>query len=131
MHAENMPAASMTVRPELVPSALRLFDEEAEHFGRDRDPSCQGLAVAFTAAADAVRAGGPVDLAADAYPTTDPGAFTMRDEITRSIQREFETSVAGRYGQPEDERWDYRYLSDLAALAADIEAAEVMALAQV
>lgn len=100
----------LIIRPEIVQSTLSLLDGEAASFAAGDAPD---LSNAFTRLAGNVRRGEPLSLADEPY-----GA-PMSREITNAIGYTFHmsTSTDGSGGE------DWRYLSDLAALAADIEAA--------
>jgi hypothetical protein len=130
MQSQSIPAtravARLVVRPEFVPSMIRLLDTR---YGDDED-WCRELNSTFASLAAAVRAGQSIDVAP--YPTTHDAEMasefgwswhhTIAGSLKAHIEYEFEYVVPDS-----NEKYDWRYLSDLALLAADIEAALVPA----
>jgi len=115
MHAENMPhdaildAASMTVRPELVPAALRLLEGEWEGYGSEYARTIQLILAA-------VNEDRGVDVGA--YMDDQEAAETVQQFLMGIIEYTLHTSTSECGREVED----WQYLSDLAALGANIEA---------
>lgn len=108
---------SMVVRPEIADSVIRLLDEEAESFSDGKEPGERALSATFAGIAGYVRAGKSIyfELAFEPY-----GA-PMSREITNVIESAMSAHAFEDGNRIESDDW--RYLSDLAGLAADIEAA--------
>lgn len=110
--------ASMVVRPEIADSVIRLLDKEAESFGHGSEPGEQALSATFAGFAKRVRAGKQIfSTELDFQPLGAP----LRREITSAIEHTVWMNVSEDGDRVESsDMW--RYVSDLAALAADIEA---------
>ena len=144
MQAQNTPArragrteAQLVIRPKLAPAALRLLD-------RERCEGAPEYAETIQRLIDAVNEGRPIDLSAYLDPSEaikgillTAAGTPLDDRFTMSLSEWLKcTETVERYmlstisyvvhtdtsedGTRSD---DWRYLSDLAALAADIEAA--------
>jgi hypothetical protein len=116
MHTQHIPAVRslITIRPEIRESTLRLLDQEADRYDGDRE--IQQLVDVLRSAAEDVRAGRPIDLSQDADCISTLGSWL----VGAGIRYQFEDEEIAPHGA----RLDWRYLSDVAALAADIETAE-------
>jgi hypothetical protein len=134
MHLEvgHVEGLQLIVRPELVASTLRFLDLEAKTFSDE----LWELGATLASAAEDIRAGKSINLAvyptshdaksAQMFPDRVRGRWTFGDWLVNGgIKAVFE-SAHDREGSRNDcgrgDDWDWRYLSDLAALAADIEA---------
>jgi len=109
----------MVVRPEIANSVIRMLDDEAESFSHGKEPGERALSATFAGIAGYVRAGKSIyfELAFEPYGTP------MSREITLAIEHTAELSMHAFGNGDRIESDDWRYLSDLAALAADIEGA--------
>ncbi len=116
MHAAPYAPASMVVRPEIADSVIRLLDEEAESFSDGKEPGELALSATFAGIAASVRAGRSIYFELSFEPYGAP----MSREITNAIGHYINTQVSEDGGNAEA---DWGYIGDLAALAADIEAA--------
>ena len=120
----------LTVRPEIAESTLRLLDKEAEHwrqatqestarFGDESDDavSYRKLNAALASAAKAVRAGEAFDVST--Y-WDGPGINATASFLELAVCWEINHQIPWDDGSGIESR-DWRYISDLAALVADIE----------
>jgi len=110
--------AHLRIRPEIADSIARLFDGEAEWFRLPDDSddfnNTQALSDAFARFAASIRIGEPIYLDDDEQPYGSP----MRREITSAVEHAISVQTTDDGCSAEV---DWRYLSDLAALAAAIE----------
>lgn len=110
----------LTVRPELAESVLHMLDEGADQY----DGDLVEITALFRSLAESIRAGEPIDLmpyatsqeAEKAAENPDWYAYRVGSQLTLEASYAFEP--VGPFSEP-----DWRYLSDLAGFAADIEAA--------
>jgi hypothetical protein len=118
----------LTVRPDLVPATLRLLDLEAEYFTvvsssphPDDQAHYRELADGLQSLAARIRASQPIDLAS--YLETRPASEWLIDSGVKYIFESAHDGNSARDDWGQGDAWNWRYLADLAALAADIEAA--------
>jgi hypothetical protein len=119
----------LTVRPELVPTTLRLLDGEAECFTVESSSSghpddqahYRELADGLQSLAARIRAGQPIDLASRLE--TRPAGEWLIDPLVKHVFESAHDGNSTRDDWGQGDAWNWRYLADLAALAADIEAA--------
>ncbi len=109
----------MVVRPQITDSTVRLLDEQVESFGRDPkpEPGVRALSAMFAGLAASVRAGESIYFELDFEPCGAP----MHREITSAIEHTISMHVS-EDGNRVEAGGMWSYFSDLAALAADIEA---------
>jgi hypothetical protein len=111
-------SSTLVVRPEITPATLRHLDGQAEYWthaassSRDSEDGAHyaNLAAGLQSLAAHVRAGQAMDLTSR-LETMTAGEWLIEQGVKYEVQRAWESS-----------EWDWRYLSDLATLAADIEA---------
>jgi len=119
MHAESYAPESIVVRSEIADSVIRMLDDEAESFSDGKEPGERALSATFAGIAGYVRAGKSIYFELGFEPYGAP----MSREIISAIEHTAERFMHAFGNGNRIESDDWRYLSDLAALAADIEGA--------
>jgi hypothetical protein len=121
---EYIAGPQLVVQPKVAPAALRLLETERARYVDDGDPLSPEYAESVQRLIDAVTTARPIDMSAHMTEEERLASLefgrdlgTVEQYLMGTIGYAFEGDLTGATAQ------DWRYLSDVAALGADVEAA--------